>query len=39
MNNTIKYTLIALVIIGVIAGLIYKASAPNDYQHPRYRSM
>ena len=39
LNRIIKYVLLSLVVIGVVFGLIYKSSNPNDYMHPRDRSI
>lgn len=39
LNRIIKYVLLSLVVVGVVFGLIYKASNPNDYRHPRDRSI
>jgi len=39
LNPIVKYILIAVVVLGVVGGMIYKATNPNDYKHPRHRSM
>ncbi len=33
----IKYILIALLALGVIGGIVYKAMHPADYKHPLHR--
>lgn len=38
MNPIVKNLLIALVILLVGGGLVYKAMNPSDYQDPRYRT-
>jgi hypothetical protein len=39
LNKIFKYLLLALILIGVIFGLIYKANNPSDYRHPRDRGI
>ena len=34
-----KNILIALILIAIVLGLIYKANNPNDYRHPRDRDI
>ncbi len=33
----VKNIIIGLIIVLAIGGMIYKATAPNDYQHPATR--
>ena len=37
-EKVVRFFLLALIVSFVIA-LIYKATAPNDYRHPRDRSI
>jgi len=37
MNDLIKWLLIGLLSLGIISGMVYKATHPTPYKHPLYQ--
>jgi len=37
MNPIVRNILLALFVLGIVSGMVYKATHPADYQHPLAR--